>query len=108
MVVIVFRSRMRADADAAEVERMGQRMYALASAMPGFVSYKDYGAADGEALTLVEFDSPEHLLAWREHPEHVQVQARAREAVFESYHITVCEPRRAYRFSTAEGRVVEL
>ena len=51
-------------------------MYALASAMPGFVSYKDFSASDGESLTLVEFESEQTLLAWRDHPEIVRVQER--------------------------------
>jgi heme-degrading monooxygenase HmoA len=108
MVIVVFRSRMRPDADMAEVEQMGLRMYELASAMPGFISYKDFVSTDGENLSLVEFESHEHLLAWRDHAEHIQAQLRAREAVFESYHITVCDPTRAYRFSVDEGRIVLL
>src|SRR4051812_11856274 len=105
MVIVVFRSRVRAGVDSAALEALGQRMYALASEMPGFVSYRDYAAADGESLTLVEFDSAEHLAAWRGHPEHVLAQERGRVEVFDSYHITVCEPVREYRFGVAEGRV---
>jgi len=105
MVIVVFRSRVRTGADSAGLEALGQRMYALASAMPGFVSYRDYAAADGESLTLVEFDSADHLAAWRNHPEHLQAQEHGRAEVFDSYHISVCEPVREYRFSVAEGRV---
>lgn len=106
MVIVVFRSTLRADADLPAVEAMGARMYELASAMPGFRSYKDFSAADGETLTLVEFDDEASLLAWRDHPEHREVQAQARAQVFERYQITVCEPTRAYRFARGEGRVV--
>lgn len=105
MVIVVFRSRLRPEADMAELAQMGERMYGLASAMPGFVSYKDFEAADGESLTLVEFESTATLLAWRNHPEHLAVQARGREAFFSDYQISICEPQRAYRFSTAHGRV---
>ncbi len=104
VVVVLFRSRVRPDADAAEIERVGQKMYALATEMPGFVSYKDFAASDGESLTLVEFKSHATLLAWRNHPEHQQAQELAREAFFEGYEITVCEARRAYRFTRADGR----
>lgn len=105
MVLVMFRSRLRSDADLGELERMGQRMYAIASSMPGFVSYKDFSAADGESLTVVEFDSHEQLLAWRDHAEHREVQERGRRDFFESYHIVVCDPRRAYRFGRDEGRI---
>jgi heme-degrading monooxygenase HmoA len=108
MIVTVFRSRLRADADMAALEQMGSRMYELASAMPGFVSYKDFSAPDGETLTLVEFETEEQLLAWRHQPEHLLGQARARAEFFDEYHIAVCVPRREYRFSQAEGRVVML
>jgi heme-degrading monooxygenase HmoA len=105
MVIIVFRSTLRADADLPAVEAMGVRMYELASAMPGFRSYKDFASTDGESLTLVEFDDEASLAAWRDHPEHREVQAHARAHVFEQYQITVCAPTRAYRFARGEGRV---
>lgn len=105
MVIVVFRSRLRPDADLAAVEAAGARMYELGSAMPGFVSYKDFAAEDGETLTLVEFETEEQLLAWRNHPEHLEVQARGRSEFFSEYTITVSEARRAYHFNQADGRV---
>lgn len=97
-VVVVFRSRLRADADLAALEPMGIRMVELASAMPGFLSYKDFAAADGEALTLVEFRDAESLLAWRNHPEHLVVQERGRQEFMAEYQIDVCRPERSYSF----------
>jgi heme-degrading monooxygenase HmoA len=105
MVIVVFRSRMRPDADLATVEATGARMYELGSAMPGFVAYKEFVAEDGEALALVEFETEAQLLAWRNHPEHLEVQARARAEFFSEYAITVSEPRRSYHFNQADGRV---
>jgi heme-degrading monooxygenase HmoA len=105
MVVTVFRSRLRPDADLAAVEAAGARMYELGTAMPGFVGYKDFVAEDGETLTLVEFETEAQLLAWRNHPEHLEVQARARAEFFSEYAITVSEPRRSYHFNQADGRV---
>ena len=108
MVIVVFRSRLRSDADLSALEAMGARMYELGSAMPGFLDYKDFAAEDGETLTLVAFDTEEHLLAWRNHPEHLEVQARGRAEFFSEYAITVSEVRRAYTFSQADGRVETL
>lgn len=108
MVIVVFRSRLRPDADLAALEAVGARMYELASAMPGFVEYKDFAAADGETLTLVAFETEEQLLAWRNHPEHLEAQARGRAEFFSEYAITVAESRRAYHFDQADGRIETL
>jgi heme-degrading monooxygenase HmoA len=105
MMVVVFRSRLRPDADLAALEVAGARMYELGSAMPGFISYKDFAAEDGESLTLVEFETEAQLLAWRNHPEHQEVQARARAEFFSEYSITVSESQRAYHFDEAGGRL---
>ena len=107
MVTVIFRAYVKAGADMAAIEALGKRMYELGSAMPGFVSYKEFGAADGETLTLVEFETAEQLAAWRNQPEHVAAQEHGRHEVFSSYRISVCEPRRQYRYSPAEGRVDE-
>jgi heme-degrading monooxygenase HmoA len=104
MIVTVFRARLRADADMAALGQIGERMYALATAMPGFVSYKDFTAADGEAVTVVEFASEPELLAWRNHPEHRDAQERGRREFFSEYRIQICRVDRAYRFAVADGR----
>jgi heme-degrading monooxygenase HmoA len=98
MVVIVFRSRLR-EGVGEEIVEMGQRMYALASSMPGFISYKDFVAEDGENVSIVEFESLEALAAWREHPEHKIAQQRGRAEFFKEYHIQVCTPVRQYEFN---------
>ncbi|HJV97265.1 MAG TPA: antibiotic biosynthesis monooxygenase [Albitalea sp.] len=98
MVVTIFRSRLRPNADMAALEAAGMRMYELASAMPGFVSYKDYTAQDGESVAIVEFADHDSLLAWRNHTEHKQVQARGRAEFMSEYRIQVCESVREYSF----------
>ena len=97
MVVIVFRARVRAHAELESLARLGERMFVLASSMPGFVSYKDFAAQDGESVSIVEFESLETLAAWREHPEHKEAQQRGREEFFSEYRIQVCTPVRDYR-----------
>ena len=97
MIVIVFRSRSKPGIEEA-VGPVGERMYSLATTMPGFISYKDFTAEDGESVTIVEFESLETLRAWREHPEHLATQERGRKEFFSEYHIQVCTPVRDYRF----------
>ena len=98
-VVVVFRSHLRADADLQALEAAGVRMYELASTMPGFISYKDFTAADGESVAIVEFSDASSLLAWRNHPEHQRMQQRGRDEFMAEYHIQVCRPDREYSFN---------
>jgi heme-degrading monooxygenase HmoA len=104
MLVVVFRSRIRPDADLSGINEAGVRMYELASAMPGFVSYKEFKAEDGEILSLIEFRSEPELAAWRNHPEHLEIQRIGRERVFQNYDIAVCKPVRRYSFDVEGGR----
>jgi heme-degrading monooxygenase HmoA len=97
VVVVVFRSRLKPGVEQ-EIEALGARMYALAERMPGFVSYREYQAADGEGVAIVEFESAATLRAWREHPEHRAAQAQGRERFFSSYRIQVCAVERDYGF----------
>ncbi|WP_341679087.1 antibiotic biosynthesis monooxygenase [Niveibacterium sp. SC-1] len=98
MLVVVFRSRLRADADMQALEAAGLRMYQLASAMPGFVSYKDFASQDGEFVSIVEFEDEATLAAWRNHPEHMAIQERGRREFMSDYRIQVCTPLRDYAF----------
>lgn len=98
MVVIVFRARLRPEVNQEALTQLGQRMYEIASSMPGYISYKDFAAEDGESVAIVEFESLETLAAWREHPEHQAAQQRGRDEFFAEYHIQVCTPVRDSRF----------
>ncbi len=102
MIVVVFRARLRDEVDLSALEPLGERMAELAAAMPGFISYKDYSAPDGENVTVVEFASEPELLAWRNHPEHVAAQERGRREFFAAYRIQTCRVEREYRF---DGKV---
>ena len=90
MPIVVFRSRLRAG-DITEFQSLAERMYGLAQTMPGFVSYKVFVAADDERCSIIEFDTSEHLEAWRRHPEHIDAMGRGRDAFYEEYSLRVCE-----------------
>jgi heme-degrading monooxygenase HmoA len=100
MIVTVFRARPRTDLSAdviAQLTRIGARMAELAPTMPGFVSYRDYASQDGEAVTVVEFQTMEDTLRWRNHPEHREAQDFGRTQVFSQYRVQVCEQVRESR-----------
>ena len=98
MVVIVFRSRLVPDVDRAAFDELDKRMYSIVSEMPGFVSERSYSSADGERLTVVEFESVETLEAWRRNPEHRAAQIEGRERFYAEYTNIVCEEVRRSSF----------
>jgi heme-degrading monooxygenase HmoA len=94
-VVVVFRSRLIPGTES-EIQALGMRMYQFASEMPGFISYKDFSAEDGEAAAIVEFDSLESLAAWRDHPEHLLAKERGKREFFSEYQIQICPVLKEY------------
>jgi len=102
MVVVIFRSRLREEF-AGQYQAKAMEMLELARAMPGFISIKTFAADDGERVSLVEFDTIEHLEAWRDHPEHREAQRLGRERFYSEYRLVVCEPIRDYGYKRGEG-----
>ena len=88
-VVIVFRSRL-ADGDPAEYERWAARMLELADEQPGFLGIKSFTADDGERVSISEFASLEHAMAWARHPEHLEAQKLGREKFYASFDLKTC------------------
>ena len=101
MVVVIFRSRIREER-AAEYHQRAEEMAEIARRMPGFIFYKAYTSADGERLSIHEWESAEHLRAWREHPEHRRMQAFGREHFYHEYTLYVCDSPRENRFQRQE------
>ena len=101
--LIVFRSRLIPGIEG-EYRNRSEALHGIVSAMPGLVDARDYIAPDGERVSLIEFDSAEHLAAWRDHPEHIQAQADGRARYFSSYHIQICQVQREARFEAAAVR----
>jgi heme-degrading monooxygenase HmoA len=103
MIITVFRSRLRAGKTTeygAEVERMS----ALATTMPGYISHKGFTADDGERVTIVEFEHEEGMRAWRMNPEHRVAQRKAREVYYAEYKLQICELLRESKFSLDKTR----
>lgn len=97
MVIAIFRSRLRRESSA-DFNELADKMLGLARSMPGFISYKVYVSDDGERCSVIEFDSTDHLQAWREHPEHLDAQQTGRENYYQEYSLHVCEPERESLF----------
>jgi heme-degrading monooxygenase HmoA len=102
MVLVVFRSRLRAEA-AEEFGCLAEEMLGLARAMPGFVSYTSFRAEDGERCSVIEFETPEALRAWREHPRHREAQEQGRARFYQEYTLHVADETRTSRFRHEPG-----
>jgi heme-degrading monooxygenase HmoA len=97
MVLVVFRTRLREE-HAGEYQELAPRLAELARSMPGFISMKSFASPDGERVTLVEFESWEHVDAWKAHPEHREAQRLGRERFYAEYRLQSGEPRRDYGY----------
>lgn len=106
MVVVLFGSKMRDDANLDEYRERSRRMNDLVRKIPGFISIKGFVGEDGDEVSIARFEDEASLDAWRFQPEHVDTQRRAREAFYESYWVQVCKAIRDYEFSSANGRTV--
>ena len=89
MIVTVFRSRLLPGLQE-EYVALVERMQEIARGIPGYISHKDFGAEDGERVTIVEFEHEEGQRAWRTHAEHIAAQKQGRLKYYEMYDIKVC------------------
>lgn len=105
MVIVVFGTKMRQDADLDEYARHALRMRELVKQIPGFISIKGFVGEDGEEISIARFDSETAVKAWRSHPEHLLTQRRAREAFYASYWVQVCHTVRDYEWRLETGRI---
>lgn len=98
MVIAIFRSRTRPEADE-EAAPLRARMQELAETMPGYILNKSFVAEDGERVSIHYWESEEQLRAFRDHPEHKEIQKFGRTKRYEEYSIYVCEILRESHFA---------
>jgi len=96
MLIVLFRSRLRAAG--ADYGAMADEMLARARTMPGFVSFKHYGADDGERLSVIHWESEATMRAWAEDVRHREAQRLGRERWYSWFAIEVAQVVRAYDF----------
>ena len=99
MVIVIFRTRLKDGADQGALADLTREMRDRVRSVPGFVSIKEFLAADGEGVAVVEFETMAAVKAWREHPDHRQAQERGRKEFFSSYRVQVGEVVRDYTFT---------
>jgi len=98
--ITVFRSRLRDDVPERYVA-LAAELHERAATFPGFVEFKQFVADDGERLTLVTFDTPEHEAAWRDDVAHRAAQRQGRDSFYTEYDVAVCVVQRRHRWERA-------
>lgn len=89
MIVVVFRSRIRADIETAYKDE-AQAMAAAAREVPGYIAHKSFLAEDGERVTVVEYESEEALRSWARDPRHVAAKRLGRKEFYAEYKVQIC------------------
>jgi heme-degrading monooxygenase HmoA len=97
MVVVVFRSRLTAEAGD-DYSEMAEEMLATAKEMPGFVEFKTFKSDDGERVSLVYWRDPETMAAWRNHPRHRIAQSNGRAKWYAYFRLEVADIVRETKF----------
>ena len=97
MVVVVFRSRLSAEAGG-DYSEMAAEMLATAKEMPGFVEFKSFKADDDERVSLVYWQDHETMAAWRSHPRHRIAQANGRSKWYAEFRLEVADILRKTNF----------
>ena len=97
MVVVVFRSRLTAEAGD-DYSEMAAEMLATAKEMPGFVEFKSFKADDGERVSLVYWQDHETMAGWRNHPRHRIAQRQGRAKWYQEFRLEVADIVRDTKF----------
>ena len=100
---VVFTSRRRQDASAADdgYVETATRMEELARQQPGFRDILTVRGTDGVGISVATFDSEQHAVAWKQHPEHLEAQRLGRERFYEWYRLEVTQVTRTYGWDRA-------
>lgn len=81
--------------------QVSAQLYEILKDSPGFLSSKEYTAADGEVISILRFESDEALIRWRDEGEHGRYQ-QVTDEYYESFWVEVAEVTRAYEWRAGE------
>jgi heme-degrading monooxygenase HmoA len=89
VIVVMHGAKRRDGIDLDEYQKLSSRMHELIETIPGFISHDVVTTGNGERFAITKFESEESLAAWRNHPEHLDVQKRGREEFYSSAFVHV-------------------
>lgn len=90
MYLVVFKNRKRPEIDQEAYARDVAHMCAMAAEQPGYLSFKNYIAEDGEHVSISEWTSEAYAKEWGANELHRTVQARGREEYYSEYTLYGC------------------
>lgn len=90
MILVAFRSRLRPET-APDYVTMAMEIGPLAMAVPGYIAHKAYTAADGERVTLVEYETEEAVQIWARNRQHALAKKAGRTSFFSWYRVQICQ-----------------
>ena len=102
MVIVLFRSKLTANAGSAYADALAE-MEEYVRTRPGFIAAKGFTAEDGERLTVVWWQDKETLAAWQHDLRHVQVKKAGRQNWYEYYKMEVAEVYRQSGFEREQS-----
>ncbi len=103
MMVVIVEFELRAGAKA-KFETALQQMQEQVKQYDGYLGEEHCSSIENENtfVTLFYWRDRESMKAWREDPEHLEIQHLSREKIFAWYKIRVCELEREYEWEYSE------
>jgi len=103
MMVVIVEFELRAGAES-KFESALKHMQEQVKQYDGFLGEAPCCRRDNEHkfVTLFYWRDRESMKAWREDPEHLEIQQLGREKIFAWYKIRVCELEREYEWEYSE------
>ena len=101
-VAVIFTNR-RTQVDDEGYLAAATRMETLAAEMPGFLGIESVRSGSGDGITVSYWTDEAAVTAWRENPEHLDIQARGRADWYECYELRVARVDRARSWPTGGG-----
>ncbi len=103
MMVVIVEFELRAGAES-EFETALKHMQEQVKKYDGFLGERQCCSIEDKEtfVTLFFWRDRESMQAWRDDPEHLEVQQLAREKIFAWYKIRVCELEREYGWERSD------
>ncbi len=103
MMVVIIEFELQAGAEA-EFETASQQMQEQVKQYDGVLGEAPCSSIENENtfVTLFYWRDRESIKAWRDDPQHVEIQHLGREKIFAWYKIRVCEIERQYGWNRSE------
>jgi heme-degrading monooxygenase HmoA len=98
-LAVIFTNRRAAWGDSPTdhaYDEAAARMTELAATIPGYLGIESTRSSDGTGITVSYWTDEAAIEQWRQHPDHLDAQARGRSEWYEWYEVRVARVERAY------------